>query len=103
MFNIHSVNMLFVIFVIFISIHSTVLCDDCDDRDTGPIYSSYDGVPIIYREFPANYSVRPFCPKGQQVTEISMMPTCNAKNITLYPLPDCGELFTPCQFVNFFN
>lgn len=92
MFNKHSVNMFLVIFVIFLSTYSTVLCD-CDDRETGPIYSSYEGAPLVYREFPANYSVRPFCPKSQQITEISMIPTCNAKNIPLYPLRDCGESF----------
>lgn len=78
------------IFVIFISTYSTVLCD-CDDRQTTPIYSSYEGGTLVYREFPANYSVRPFCTKGQLITETLMTPTCNAKNIPLYPLPDCGK------------
>lgn len=97
MFNLHCVNMFFVIFLISISTYSTVLCD-CEDGDTGPIYSSYDEAPVVYREFPANYSVRPYCSIGQQMTEVLMMPTCNAKNIPVYPIPDCGELIKLITF-----
>lgn len=93
MFSMLSMSMVLVSLVLIFSILSTVI-SDCDDRDTGPITSLYGNAPVIYREFPANYSVRPFCPEGQQVTEISMMRTCNAKDVPIYPIPSCGKNFT---------
>lgn len=93
--------MLLMILLIFLLTHSIVLCD-CDDRDTEPIYSYQDSGTIVYREFPANYSVRPFCPEGQQLTNMLMMSNCNADNVALYTIPDCGKNFTH-QFFNYFN
>lgn len=90
MLNVHSMNMN-MLFVILLSTLSTVVYA-CNDHKSGIVYTSKDSEAVVYREFPENYSVRPYCPTGKQVTEILMMPYCG-KNVSLYPLPNCGKSF----------